>query len=133
MDGVLTNYGTAVGVPNSVNVILLGSGECLLDNIEVLKDGLNVVSNGTFEAGLGDWTGQGNHSRIEIAENGDGKALKLTSSARGDPGPYRLRGRLTASLTLGRTATLRAQRGGLEENGSCSFASPATTWRPMAT
>jgi len=107
--GMLANYGTAVGVPNGVNVILLGPGECLLDNIEVLKDGLNVVSNGTFEAGLGGWTGQGNHSRIEIAENGDGKALKLTSSARGDPGPNRLRGRLTSSLTLNRTATLRAQ------------------------
>jgi hypothetical protein len=107
--GVLTNYGTAVGVPNGVNVILMGPGECLLDNIEVLKDGLNVVSNGTFEAGLGGWTGQGNHSRIQIAESGDGKALKLTSSARGDPGPNRLRGRLTSSLTLGRTATLRAQ------------------------
>ena len=107
--GVLTNYGTAVGVPNGVSVILMGAGQCLLDDFEVLRDnGLNVVSNGTFEAGLGGWTGQGNHSRVELAENGAGKALKLTSSGRGDPGPNRLRGRLTASLTIGKTATVRA-------------------------
>ena len=108
--GMLTNYGAVVGTPNGVNVILMGPGECLLDDIEVLRDnGVNVVSNGTFEAGLAGWTGQGNHSRIDLAENGAGKALKLTSSGRGDPGPNRLRGSLTASLTLGRTATMRAK------------------------
>ena len=75
--GVVTNYGARLGVANGVNVILMGPGECLLDDLEVLRDnGLNVVSNGTFEAGVGGWTGQGNHSRIEIAENGAGKALK---------------------------------------------------------
>jgi hypothetical protein len=107
--GVLTNYGTAVGTPNRVNVILMGAGECLLDNIEVVKDdGLNVVSNGTFEAGLSGWTGQGNHSRVELAGSGEGNALKLVSTGRGDPGPNRLRGRLTSALTPGKTATLRA-------------------------
>ena len=32
---------------------LLDAGECLVDNIEVDYNGVNYVSNGTFESGLG--------------------------------------------------------------------------------
>jgi hypothetical protein len=57
--GCVTNYGASVGVPNGVNVVLLGAGECLLQNVEVINENqVNVVSNGTFQAGLAGWSGQ---------------------------------------------------------------------------
>lgn len=109
--GVLTNYGATAGALNSVNLILMGAGECLLDDVEVLKVGQqNVVSNSTFEAGLGGWIGQGNHERISLQATGrEGPSLRLASTGRGDPGPNRLIGKLYSNLTRGQTATLRAQ------------------------
>ncbi len=42
---------------------LLDTGECLVDNVEVVFNGVNYVANPTFESGLGSWSLQGNHVR----------------------------------------------------------------------
>jgi len=48
------NYGSSIGY---AQIGLLDAGECLVDNLQVVYNGSNYVSNGTFESGLGltDW------------------------------------------------------------------------------
>jgi hypothetical protein len=111
--GQLVDNGHTFGVPvNWLHVILLGAGECLIDNVEVFKVGQsNLVANGTFRAGLAGWTGQGNHQSVSLESSGydDAFCLHLKASGRGDPDPNRLIAGLSQSLKLGDTVTLRAQ------------------------
>jgi regulation of enolase protein 1 (concanavalin A-like superfamily) len=96
-----------------LEVQLLGEGECLLDNIEVIgPSGVNLVANPAFETGLTGWTPQGNHARSTL-ENTEGfnssQSLHIRASSRGDPGPNRVRTPLTSALANGQTVTIRAQ------------------------
>ena len=56
--GVLDNGNSAA---DSLQVFLLGPGECLVDNIEVIPAGstANLVPNPNFETGLTNWVFQG--------------------------------------------------------------------------
>src|SRR5206468_3133376 len=61
--GVLTNGdGTSI---NMLEIILLGEGECLLDDLEVIgpTSTNNLVSNPGFETGLTGWFLEGNHDQ----------------------------------------------------------------------
>ena len=74
--------------PDNVQVVLLGEGECLLDDVEVASasDGANQVTNPTFESGLTGWTPQGNHVRstLETTSGYDSsQSLHLRASSRG--------------------------------------------------
>jgi hypothetical protein len=50
---------------------ILDTGECLVDNV-VVKDtnGVNYVSNSTFESGTNDWTFLGDHIRSSLENSG---------------------------------------------------------------
>ena len=96
----------------SLFVILLGAGECLLDNVEVSKEGgANLVTNRTFQAGLTGWFGQGNHERMQLESTGfdDNASLRLCATDQGDTVVNRVGARLGPGLTAATTATLRAQ------------------------
>jgi regulation of enolase protein 1 (concanavalin A-like superfamily) len=105
-----------VGTIDSLHVLLLGEGECLVDNVEVLgSDGTtNLIANSTFENGLGNWVCQGDHIRSSL-ETTEGyqsqKSLHLRASNQGDTGANRIRVPLASSTALrpGQTATLRAK------------------------
>src|SRR5262249_21760497 len=57
--GVLDNGN---GPADSLQIILLGPGECLVDNVEVfVAGGQNLLPNPTFDTGLTGWAAQGNH------------------------------------------------------------------------
>ncbi|MEY2410059.1 MAG: hypothetical protein QOF48_2729 [Verrucomicrobiota bacterium] len=96
-----------------LHVTLMGAGEALIDNVEVIPSGgTNVIGNGTFESGTDGWIFQGNHNETGW-ESGDGynspRSLHLRAAGRGDPGANRVRAQLPYTLAPGTTVTLRAK------------------------
>jgi hypothetical protein len=103
----------AMANADQLHIILLGPGECLVDNVEVIpQGGGNVVANGTFESGAGGWFFQGTHdmSFLETSVGFSGsRSLHIVATGRGDTGANRIRTALTQTLGSGSTATLRAK------------------------
>ena len=101
------------GSSDELHLILLGDGECLIDNLEVfVAGGPNRVANGTFESGLEHWVIQGNHveSALRTTEGFDSsRSLHLRASAGGDNGANRVKTKLSGGFSPGQTVTLRAQ------------------------
>jgi hypothetical protein len=57
--------------PNSLLILLMGPGECLVDDVEVLgATGPNLLANPSFESGLSPWTVQGDHETSFVQPNG---------------------------------------------------------------
>jgi len=96
---------------NAVDVLMLGPGECLVDDIEVIgPDGENRVVNGGFESGMAPWSFRGSHDGSGLAAGsgeGGGACLHVRASGRGDTGANQVHGLLTAPLAPGEIATLR--------------------------
>ena len=96
-----------------LHVTLLGAGEALIDNIEVIPQGsMNVIGNGAFESGADGWVFQGNHN-LTSWEPGEGfssqRSLHLRANGRGDSGANRVRTQFPFTLSPGTTVTLRAR------------------------
>ena len=112
--GVLDNGNTGYP-PNSFQMHLLGAGECLVDDVEVVRLGsTNLISNSAFETGTTGWFIQGNHRTTSLENSGGfngGKCLHVRTTGRGDTGANRIRSTLsnTTALRSGNTATLRAK------------------------
>jgi len=111
--GVLDN---GSGAADSLQIILLGPGECLVDNVEVFASGgPNRIANSDFESGMNGWFAQGNHedSGLEtgpgVGFNNSAHCLHVRAVDRGDTGANRVRTALTSPLNGGQTATLRAK------------------------
>jgi hypothetical protein len=108
--GVLDN---GSGAADALQIIALGAGEYLVDNVEVIPlGGANLISNPDFESGLAGWVPQGNHEDSSL-EDGEGysssRSLHVRATAHGDTGANRIRTTLTAPLNAGQTATIRAR------------------------
>jgi len=109
--GVLDNGANYDPAIDFAQIGLLDAGECLVDNIKVIYNGSNYVSNGTFENGLGltNWTIQGALACSSLDTNGyqSGNALHLRCSDRIWPGNNSCAvALLTNTLTAGQTVTL---------------------------
>src|SRR5437016_2656821 len=103
------NYDPSI---DRIQIGLLDVGECLVDNIEVLPDGIgpNYATNPDFEAGLSGWSLQGDHVRSTWESTGyaSGHSLHLRCSDRIWTGANSAQGTLNnTSLAPGQTATLR--------------------------
>ncbi len=74
-----SNYTTGI---TYAEVGLLDVGECLVDNVQVIWQGANYVTNSTFESGLGGWNFQGDHVRSSLEPSGyqSGYSLHVRSS-----------------------------------------------------
>ena len=98
---------------DELHILMEGAGECLIDSIEVFKQGEgNRVPNGTFESGLGGWIIQGTHrdSSLETSEGyQSAQSLHLRSVRRGDNSVNRAEIDLTSALSEDDTATIRAR------------------------
>lgn len=108
--GVLDNG--AMAQPDQFQMFLLGAGECLVDNVEVIaQGGGNVVVNGTFDSNADGWFLQGTHQDSYWQPTGgySGGCLHVVASDRGDTGANRIRTVLSQTLSQGSTATLRAR------------------------
>jgi hypothetical protein len=96
-----------------LHVTLLGAGEALIDNVEVIPaGGTNLVGNGTFESGTAGWVFQGNHNDTTWEPGtgfASGRSLRLRATGRGDPGSNRVRTQLPYTLAPGTVVTLRAK------------------------
>lgn len=92
---------------------LLNDGECLVDDIEVVRGtGANLVSNGGFESGATGWTFFGNHSDSTVVSAGafaGTRALHLRAGGGLDTGPNTIRTALGAGLAANDTVTIRAR------------------------
>jgi hypothetical protein len=109
LTGVLDN---GISTANQVEFYLFGPGECLIDNVEVLVGGVNLVPNPTFESGASGWFAQGNHDQSdwEAAEGYASQAsLHLRATDAGGTSGNRVRAPLTATIASGTTATLRVK------------------------
>ena len=98
---------------NQLHITLLGAGEALVDNIEVIPaGGANLVANGTFDSGAAGWVFQGNHNQTSW-ESGEGfggnGSMHLRATGRGDSGSNRTRTQLPYTLSSGTVVTLRAK------------------------
>ncbi|MGB0645295.1 MAG: lamin tail domain-containing protein, partial [Akkermansiaceae bacterium] len=106
-------HGNGNAPANQIQMFLLGAGEALVDQVEVIPEGgSNILLNGGFESGTSGWFFQGNQrrSRLERTEGfAGGNSLRLIATRRGDPGPNRVRAPLTQTLSAGSRATLRAK------------------------
>lgn len=99
-----------------LQLFLLGEGECLVDNVEVIpQGGGNVLPNSTFDSGRSGWEVQGTHEDSFWQASGgfSGGCLHVVAHGRGDTGANRIRAPLTSSLSgppgNGSTVTLRAR------------------------
>lgn len=107
--------------PNELQLILLGSGECLVDEIKVTQGSTqNTVRNPNFEDGLQNWIIQGNHIQSKLSSRQDGSdgnpALHLIASSGGDNGANRIEVDLTRNLAINRDATISAKLRWLKGN-----------------
>lgn len=101
------------GNADALQVGLLGEGEALLDNLEVIGPaGTNAVVNGDFEGPTPGFAALGNHIRssLETTEgDGSSRSLHLRASGNLDTGANRVRFRFPRNLNPGDTYTLRAR------------------------
>jgi hypothetical protein len=111
--GVLDNAASSSDPPNTLHVMLLEAGECLLDDVEVMPaNTANRVANPGFETGLTGWIPRGNHIRSSWETNGgfnSARSLHIRATSQGDISANRIRIPLTPALTVGQTATIRAK------------------------
>lgn len=111
--GVLDLVHPAVPDADQLQVILLGPGEALVDNVEVrVGNGANRIANGTFESSTSGWFFQGTHRMSHLAAVpgfNSAHCLDLVASDRGDHVANRARTRLSSSIPAGQTATIRAR------------------------
>lgn len=101
------------GDASALHIILMGPGECLVDDVEVIPaGGANLVPNSNFDNNAGGWFFQGNHSYTSYESGtgfGGGGCLHVRATGRGDTGANRVRVNLTRGLSAGTIATLRAK------------------------
>ncbi|HNC98291.1 MAG TPA: hypothetical protein PKW90_19310, partial [Myxococcota bacterium] len=112
---VLENGNTGFS-PTFIHIGMQGMGECLVDEVEVFKQGsTNLCLNGNFESTVSaqKWELKGNHSTSTIDTNGNafsGNAcLHVRSQGDADTGVNSIRRSLQAGLSTGVTATIRAR------------------------
>ena len=108
--GIVDN-GTSAA--DQLQVLLLGEGECLIDNVEVLNSsGVNLIANSTFETSELGWVAEGAMSSSSW-ENAQGynstRSYRIRAVSRGDNQINRVRVPLTSGLASGSAATLRAR------------------------
>ncbi len=110
--GVL-DLGTEVYGVDRLQILLMGEGECLIDDVQVIgPNGNNLVPNSTFEQDAQGWRARGTHARsnLETTEGyRSGKSLRLRASGRGSTDANHVFIDLTGSLAPGTYATLRAR------------------------
>ena len=107
------NYGANI---DYVQLGLLDSGECLVDNVEVDYNGVNYISNSNFDSGNGTgltgWLMQGCMIRSSLESSGyqSANSLHIRSSDKIWSGVNSCQGLLKANtLTSGQTVTMKFQ------------------------
>lgn len=103
--------------PDRLHVGMMGAGECLIDDVQVLNaGGTSVLANGGFESGTGTgaigWTLAGHHSRSRIESSGaftGSRVLRIIAPGDLDAGRNVIHAPLSPALANNLTGTLRAR------------------------
>lgn len=109
------NLDLGQGAADSLQLFLLGEGECLVDDVELIPNvlGTNIISEGSFPLGSTNWVAQGTHEFSAIIPTngtGNGSALHVRALSRGDNGANRIRYSYGLDLTTNNTSvTIRAK------------------------
>lgn len=91
---------------DQLQVLLTGPGECLIDNVQVLNNGVNLIANSTFETDASGWTAEGTESPSawETTEgSGSAKSYHVRAIERGNNEVNRIRTPLSSNLAAGTT------------------------------
>ena len=109
----LDNGNTSFG-PNRLRIGMQGAGECLVDAVEVFRDGTvtNLLTNGDFEAGATGWTFTGNQSRSAVESAGavsGANCLHVRGQEDGDTGVNSIRTVVKSGLSQNVTGVIRAK------------------------
>lgn len=106
------DLGNLTYAANRFQVVMLGAGECLIDNMEFIPAGsTNIINNGDLEASTNNWRFFGNHRNSAIESTGafQGRnVLHVRSQGDGDTANNSVRVDMARSVTSG-TATIRAK------------------------
>jgi hypothetical protein len=98
---------------DQLQVLLQGSGECLIDDVQVLNSqGVNKIANSTFETNANGWTAEGtqDQSGWDLAEGfSSAHCYHIRAVDRGDNEVNRVRSPLTSVLPINSTATIQAK------------------------
>jgi hypothetical protein len=114
LTGRLDNGNTSFS-PDRLHIGMLGAGECLVDEVEVVREGesANRLSDGGFEiGGRTGWAFFGNHSTATIDSSGaavGSRCLHLRTEGDGDTAPNTVRASLIPALANGQSVTIRAR------------------------
>lgn len=91
---------------DQLQVLLQGGGECLIDDVQVMVNGVNRISNPTFETDASGWTAEGTEagSSLETGEGYTGsRSYHVRAVDRGDNQVNRIRTPLTSAIASGTT------------------------------
>ncbi|MEW6155931.1 MAG: lamin tail domain-containing protein [Verrucomicrobiota bacterium] len=98
---------------NRFQIIMLGAGECLIDDVQVFRAGsTNLLANPGFELTPVNWTFFGNHSQSTIDTTGafaGTRCLHVRSLGDGDTANNAIRANLGVTIVDGNTVTIRAK------------------------
>jgi hypothetical protein len=105
--GTIDNGRTSSILADQLQVLLQGSGECLIDDVKVLDSlGNNRITNSTFESGAGGWTAEGTESTSSL-ETTEGyqssRSYHVRAIERGDNQINRIRTPLSSALPINTT------------------------------
>ena len=92
------------------DLMLLNSGEVLIDDLELIIDGANRLTNNGFEIGESSWRFLGNHVRSLVTtsdKHSGSQALHLITTGHGDPGANRINQKFSDTGITAGTVTLR--------------------------
>jgi CotH protein/lamin tail-like protein/Ig-like domain-containing protein len=114
--GNLNNGPNSPSLANShseLHLMILGAGECLVDNVEVIPAGnTNRVGNSQFASSTNGWLVQGNHVRSTyspVSFDGVGGSLHMKATSGGDNGVNRVEVDLALPLINTGVCTIRAK------------------------
>lgn len=109
------NLDLGQGAADSLQLLLLGEAECLVDDVELIPNinGTNILVDGGFFVGSTNWVAQGTHEFSTILftnGTGNGPCLHVRALSRGDPGANRIRYSYGLDLTTNNSrVTIRAK------------------------
>jgi hypothetical protein len=103
--------------PDRIHVGMMGAGECLVDEVQVLNaSGTSVLANGGFESGSGTgaigWSLAGHHSRSRVESSwafAGSRVLRIVAPGDLDAGRNVVHAPLSPALNNNLSATLRAR------------------------
>lgn len=106
--GVLDNGNNPA---SSLQMVMLGEGECVLDDVEAIRTSVNRVTNSTFNATMNGWLAEGDHVETSWTTNGFGGTggLHVRAEDEGDNIVNNVRTVLSSPFSSGDTVTLSAK------------------------